>query len=57
MAIGCNLEEWEILITYKENNFSTRVVKYWKKLLRELVEPSSLEVFKTRLDVDVGNLL
>lgn len=57
VAIGCNLEEWEILITYKENNFSMRVVKYWKKLLRELVEPPFLEVLKTRLNVDVSNLL
>ena len=45
------------MIAYKEKNFPMRVVKYWKKLLRELVEPPSLEVFKTRLDVDVGNLL
>lgn len=48
---------WEILITYRENNFSVRVVKYWKKLPREIVDSSSVEVFKTRLNAAFDNLL
>lgn len=52
-----NLEEWEILITYMESNFSMRVVKYWKKLPREVVRSPSLEMFKTRLDIALGKLL
>lgn len=32
-------------------------VKHWHRLSRELVEPPSLEVFQTLLDMVLGNLL
>lgn len=58
----CNLEEWEILITYRENSFSMRVVKYWKRLCpgfscnREVAELPSLEEVKTRRNVSLSSL-
>jgi len=34
-----------------------RVVKYWNRLPREVVDAPSLETFKARLDVVLSNLI
>lgn len=34
-----------------------RVLKNWSRLPREVLESPSMEVFKTRLDTILGNLL
>ena len=37
--------------------FTERLVRCWNRLPREAVDAPSLEVFKTRLDGALGNLL
>ncbi|KFP19141.1 hypothetical protein Z169_08685, partial [Egretta garzetta] len=37
--------------------FTTRVVKHWNRLPREVVEAPSLEAFKARLDRALSNLI
>jgi len=34
-----------------------RVDKHWKRLPREIVEYEFMEIFKTKLDMALGNLL
>lgn len=38
-------------------NFAKRAVKHWNRLLREVVESSSLEVFKRLANVALTNLV
>ena len=37
--------------------FTERMVRCWNRLPREAVDAPSLEVFKTRLDGTLGNLI
>ena len=39
------------------NFFTLRVTEHWNRLPREVVESPSLEVFKTRVDKVLYNLL
>ena len=42
---------------FKDGNFTMRVVKHWNRFSRELVDASSLETFKVRLDGALSNLI
>ncbi|KGL87915.1 hypothetical protein N301_11934, partial [Charadrius vociferus] len=54
---GYKLEEGRFRLNIRRNFFTLRVVRHWNRLPREVVEAPSLEVFKARLDMALGNLV
>ncbi|KFV48664.1 hypothetical protein N341_03751, partial [Tyto alba] len=40
-----------------KNFFTEKIVKHWKRLTREAVEPPSLEVFKICVDVVLRDMV
>ncbi|KGL92627.1 hypothetical protein N301_13445, partial [Charadrius vociferus] len=54
---GYKLEEGSFRLNIRKKFFTLRVVRHWNRLPREVVEAPSLEVFKARLDVALGNLV
>ncbi|KGL92071.1 hypothetical protein N301_14609, partial [Charadrius vociferus] len=51
------LEEGRFRLNIRKKFFTLRVVRHWNRLPREVVEAPSLEAFKARLDVALGNLV
>ena len=54
---GFKLEEGRFRLNKKKKLFTMRVVRHWNRLPSEVVDASSLEVFKVRLDGALSNLV
>ncbi|KFV75636.1 hypothetical protein N308_00148, partial [Struthio camelus australis] len=54
---GHKLKHRKFHLNLRKNFFTVRVTEHWNRLPREAVESPSLEIFKSRLDVILGNML
>ncbi|KFV79745.1 hypothetical protein N308_04290, partial [Struthio camelus australis] len=54
---GRKLNHRKFHLNLRGNFLTARVTEHWNRLPREAVESPSLEIFKTHLDVILGNLL
>ena len=51
------MKDGRFRLDVREKFFTTRVVKCWNRLPREVVDAPSLEVFKARLNGALGSLI
>ncbi|GAB0182371.1 mitochondrial enolase superfamily member 1 [Grus japonensis] len=54
---GFKLKEGQFRLDVRKKFFTVRAVRHWNRLPREVVDAPSLEVFKTRLDEALGNVV
>ncbi|KFQ42671.1 hypothetical protein N333_13175, partial [Nestor notabilis] len=51
------LKEGRLRLDVRKKFFTMRVIKYWHRLPREVVDAPSLKTFMARLDVVLSNLI
>ncbi|KAK4832244.1 hypothetical protein QYF61_021169 [Mycteria americana] len=56
-GFGFKLKEVKFWLDIRKKFFTTRVVRHWNRLPREVVDAPSLETFKVRLDGALSNLI
>ncbi|KFU97955.1 hypothetical protein N339_01492, partial [Pterocles gutturalis] len=54
---GFKLRQGRFRLEIRRKFFTQRVVAYWNRLPREVVDAPSLEAFKARLDVALSSLV
>ena len=54
---GLKTEHGKLCTNMQKNFYMIRVTEHWNRLLREVVESLSMEIFKTQPDADFCNLL
>jgi len=54
---GLKLHQGRLKLAIRKNFFTERMVRSWNRLSRAVVESPSLEVFKKRVDVALGEVV